>query len=39
MMTARQRILDANDCMTADALRVLGLAYRLVPDVPEEIQQ
>ncbi len=32
----RQRILDANDRMTADALRVLGLAYRLVPDVPEE---
>jgi Ca2+-transporting ATPase len=29
----RRRILEANDCMTRDALRVLGLAYRLVPDV------
>ncbi|MDZ4159754.1 MAG: cation-translocating P-type ATPase, partial [Anaerolineaceae bacterium] len=27
--TSRQRILDANDEMTNDALRVLGLAYRL----------
>ncbi len=31
---ARQRILDANDAMTADALRVLGVAYRLEKDVP-----
>ena len=30
MLTMRQRILEANDCMTQDALRVLGLAYRLV---------
>ena len=28
----RQQILEANDCMTQDALRVLGLAYRLVPE-------
>jgi P-type Ca2+ transporter type 2C len=34
---ARQRILAANDAMTCDALRVLGLAYRLVPVLPEEI--
>ncbi len=32
---ARKRILDANDAMTADALRVLGLAYRLEKDVPD----
>ncbi len=36
---ARQRILDANDRMASDALRVLGLAYRLERDVPDrEIQ-
>lgn len=34
----RQQILAANDAMTRDALRVLGLAYRLVPALPEEIQ-
>lgn len=32
---ARQRILDANDAMTKDALRVLGLAYRVVEDAPD----
>ena len=31
---ARQRILDANEAMTADALRVLGVAFRLEKDVP-----
>lgn len=31
----RQEILAANDAMTRDALRVLGVAYRLDPDVPE----
>jgi Ca2+-transporting ATPase len=31
---ARERILDANDAMTTDALRVLGLAYRVERDVP-----
>ena len=38
---ARKRILDANEAMTKDALRVLGLAYRLdenVPDNPEELK-
>ena len=38
---ARQRILAANDEMTKDALRVLGLAYRVdenVPDNPEELK-
>jgi Ca2+-transporting ATPase len=38
---AKKRILDANDAMTRDALRVLGLAYRVtkdVPDNPEEIR-
>ena len=34
--TQRQRILHANDLMTQDALRVLGVAYRVERDVPEE---
>ncbi|HJW91589.1 MAG TPA: cation-translocating P-type ATPase [Anaerolineales bacterium] len=33
----RMRILAANDVMTQDALRVLGLAYRAIPDLPQEI--
>jgi Ca2+-transporting ATPase len=33
----RQRILDANDVMTKDALRVLGLAYRIIPTLPDKI--
>ncbi len=32
----RQEILAANDAMTAKALRVLGLAYRVERDVPDE---
>jgi Ca2+-transporting ATPase len=32
---ARQRILAANDEMTKGALRVLGLAYRVARDVPD----
>jgi len=32
---ARKRILEANEAMTKDALRVLGLAYRLDEDVPD----
>ncbi len=38
---ARKRILDANEAMTKDALRVLGVAYRLdedVPDNPEDLK-
>ncbi|HEY2981709.1 MAG TPA: cation-translocating P-type ATPase, partial [Anaerolineales bacterium] len=35
---ARQRILAANDAMTGDALRVLGLAYRAVQDLPDDSQ-
>ena len=37
-MTAKKRreIIAANDAMTADALRVLGLAYRVVRDVPDD---
>ncbi|MCE5206698.1 MAG: cation-translocating P-type ATPase [Chloroflexi bacterium] len=35
---SRKRILEANDAMTYDALRVLGMAYRLVPVKPEEIE-
>ncbi len=31
----RKHILDANEAMTKDALRVLGLAYRLDEDVPD----
>ncbi len=34
---AKKRILAANDDMTKDALRVLGVAYRLVQVLPEEI--
>jgi P-type Ca2+ transporter type 2C len=33
----RERILGANDSMTQDALRVLGFAYRSIPEVPDEI--
>ena len=33
----RQRILDANDVMTKDALRVLGVAYRIIPSIPNKI--
>lgn len=31
----RKRILDANDNLTKDALRILGLAYKLVPNAPK----
>ena len=34
---ARKRILAANDAMTKDALRVLGLAYRLAPERPQDM--
>jgi Ca2+-transporting ATPase len=33
--TVCQRIRDANDVMTRDALRVLGLAYRVVEEAPK----
>ncbi len=33
----RKEVLAANDAMTDQALRVLGMAYRLVPAMPEEI--
>ena len=33
---ARQEILAANDAMTRNALRVLGVAYRLVPEMPTD---
>jgi Ca2+-transporting ATPase len=36
---ARERILAANDEMTKDALRVLGLAYRVTRDVPNDIEE
>ena len=36
---ARKRILDANDLMTRDALRVLGLAYRVVEDVSDHAKE
>ena len=36
---ARKRILAANDAMTKDALRVLGLAYRVTKDVPDNPEQ
>ena len=34
----RQRILDANDTMTTSALRVLGVAYRMEQDVPDQAE-
>jgi Ca2+-transporting ATPase len=34
---ARQRILSANDYLTANALRVLGVAYRPAADKPTEV--
>ncbi|MRS02085.1 cation-translocating P-type ATPase, partial [bacterium] len=34
---ARKQVLDANDAMTKDALRVIGVAYRLVNDIPTEL--
>jgi len=36
---ARKRILAANDSMTHDALRVLGLAYRAEEDIPDNPEQ
>ena len=35
----RNEILAANDAMTRDALRVLGLAYRVERDVPADIEE
>jgi len=35
----RSRILAANDEMTEDALRVLGFAYRVESEVPDELSQ
>jgi P-type Ca2+ transporter type 2C len=35
----RQEILAANDSMTQNALRVLGMAYRITPTVPPEGDQ
>jgi P-type Ca2+ transporter type 2C len=32
----KERILAANDAMTKDALRVIGLAYRVERDVPDD---
>ncbi len=36
--TTRNRIMAANDAMTQDALRVLGLAYRVIKDVPDNLE-
>jgi Ca2+-transporting ATPase len=36
---ARKRILEANEQMTRDALRVLGVAYRAVKDVPNHPEE
>jgi Ca2+-transporting ATPase len=33
----RMRIMAANDSLTQDALRVLGLAYRVLPELPDEL--
>jgi Ca2+-transporting ATPase len=34
---ARKQIIEANDTMTKDALRVIGVAFRLVDDTPDEL--
>ncbi len=34
----RMRILAANDAMSQDALRVLAVAYRVIQDLPTELQ-
>jgi len=34
---ARKQILDANDSMTKDALRVIGVAFRLEKNIPAEL--
>lgn len=33
----RMKILAANDRMTQDALRVLGMAYRVIPAIPDKL--
>ena len=33
----RSRINAANETLTQDALRVLGMAYRVLPEIPEQI--
>ncbi len=33
----RRAIKDANDAMTSDALRVMGFAYRIEEDIPDEL--
>jgi Ca2+-transporting ATPase len=33
----RERIRAANDSMTSDALRVMGFAYRIEEDIPDEL--
>ena len=33
--TSRMRILTANDTMSQEALRVLGMAYRITPEMPD----
>ena len=35
--TLRQRILDANADMAANGLRVLGVGYRLLDEIPDEV--
>jgi P-type Ca2+ transporter type 2C len=38
-MEAKEHILAANDAMTKDALRVIGLAYRLEKNIPDEAEK
>ncbi|MER2598845.1 MAG: cation-translocating P-type ATPase [Caldilineales bacterium] len=35
--TMRARIAAANDAMTSEALRVMGFAYRVEPEIPDEL--
>ncbi len=33
----REQILEANDALAKDALRVIAMAYKLTPDMPDEL--
>jgi len=35
----RRKILTANESLTQDALRVLGMAFRVIPQMPETLNQ
>ncbi|HBA92403.1 MAG TPA: ATPase, partial [Anaerolineaceae bacterium] len=35
----RSKIISANEVLTQGALRVLGMAYRVLPEMPEKLDQ